>query len=155
VMRGEEAALERPLGNSGSSSERVDGWGKKEPVAVRRKVGCRLLGAVFVATCLKHSWPHGSEYPKHGPVESQFVFVSFTKDKTRFCTSIIEGLRSYTSVADRVILGVPLLLPGAKCSACGGKSFLLDASSEGNRGVDSVAFPFDFGVLLWFVPSNP
>jgi hypothetical protein len=137
------------VGDSGSSSETVDGGGKRDPVVVRRKLGggCwGLLGAVFVATCLKHSWLHGSEYPKQGPVESQFVLVSFTNDKTRFCTSIIEGLRSTASVARRK-LGPPFMLPGARCSTGGGKGFPLDSSSEGNRGVDLVALPFD--VLLW------
>ena len=49
-------------------------------------VGCLEEAAERLATCLKHSWPHGSEYPKQGPSSSQFDFMSFMKDAIRCLT---------------------------------------------------------------------
>ena len=97
LARGEQTASVEEAVSSSSSS--IDGTRWKVPVVVRKREGWRVLVGVVgvLVMCLKHSCPHGSEYPKHFPPSSQPVLVSLTKDITRAGTSIIEGLRSRTS----------------------------------------------------------
>lgn len=138
VLDGHRLSLNRPFGWVGTSSSiGSDCRWNRFPVAVRRNVAAwRELLGTLVPMCLKHSCPQGSEYPKHGPEESQSGFVSFMKDKTRFCTSIIEGLRSGTCVGRRVFGGSSSVIND------GIDEDLFVPFSGWRSGVDSVALPF-------------
>jgi len=77
VVLGTLGSLARPFVGAGHSEAECGNIAEFE-----RKVPERETVGVREERCLKHSWPHGSEYPKQGPVESQLDFVSLTKDIT-------------------------------------------------------------------------